>query len=110
MDQVIALVSPAYTFVHAAFADVKSQVSAVIIALLAALLMKAWGRIWAMTLAAVVVQILVRIFLPVLQGGKFVIPDFLTMAFWANALALYIGLFLVIAFFFFIKRNILKLS
>lgn len=110
MDQVKAILSPAYAFVHGAFADVKSQVVALVIALLAALVMKGWGRIWAMTLACVVVQLLIVMFLPVIQGGRFVIPDFLTAAFWAHALGLYVGFLLVLAFFYFLKRNVLKLT
>jgi len=110
MDSVMAFVQPAYEFVHAGFSDVRSQVAALIIAAVAAFVMSSWGRLWATALAAVVVHILVGMLLPVLQGGAFTIPDFIALAFWANALALYVGYVLVIAFFFFLKHNVFRMG
>ena len=110
MDSVMAFVQPAYEFVHAGFSDVRTQVAALIIAAVAAFIMNAWGRLWSMALAAVVVHLLVEMILPVLQGGRFMIPDFIALGFWANALALYVGYVLVIAFFFFLKHNVFRMG
>lgn len=114
MDSVMAFVQPAYEFVHAGFSDVKSQITALIIALVAAFVMKNWGRLWLTAVAAVVVHILVGILLPLVTGTGFrvqdLVPDFISVTFWANAFALWVGYVLVIAFFFFLKHNVFRMG
>ncbi len=114
MDSVMAFVQPAYEFVHAGFSDVKSQVIAIVIAIVAAVLMKGWGRIWGAALVAVVAHLIIQALLPLVASSAFrlqdLVPDFVSLGFWANALALYVGYLLVIAFFFFLKHHVFRVG
>jgi hypothetical protein len=98
----------AYDFIHGGFATVNAQVGLLIIALIAAFLMKEWKQLWTMALMAVIVQIVAMTVMPLFSHGKFALPDFITIGFWASFAALYIGFVIVIAAFFFVKKRVVK--
>lgn len=108
METVTPYLSDAYSFVQGGFNTVNSQILALVIALAAAVLMKEWKKIWMMALGATIIQILVASLIPVLGGGAFRLPPLVTVGFWMGALATYIGMLIVIAVFFFVKKNVLK--
>jgi hypothetical protein len=110
MSNMQPYMNQAYDFIHGGFATVNAQVGLLIIALLAAVMMKEWKQLWTMSLGAVIIQIIALAFMPLLTHGKFALPDFLTLSFWAGALALYIGFVIVITAFFFLKKNVFKMA
>lgn len=81
----------------------------IIIALVAAYMLHSWKRLWALALGATVVHLVAEIMIPVLANqGRFALPpDLLHKSYWMTAIALYLGYFLVIAVFFFLKKNVL---
>jgi len=81
----------------------------IIIALVAAYMLHSWKRLWAVALGATVVHLVAEVMLPVLDNrGRFALPpDLLHQGYWRTAAALYLGYFVVIAVFFFLKRNVL---
>ena len=83
--------------------DTINQVTGLVIAVIAALMMPAWSRLWATSLGAAFIFILVGLVRPMLDGGAFVMPPLLTLAFWMMVLALFLGFAVVIAVMFFIK-------
>ncbi len=110
MDSIMAFLRSAYEFVHAGFADVKSQVMALVIALLAAILMTSWGRLIFVAIGAAVVHVLIQAVLPLAQGGKLTIPDIMAMPFWSMFGSLAVGYLILIAIFFFLKHNVFKMG
>lgn len=110
MDSIMAFLRPAYEFVHAGFADVKSQVMALVIALLAAVLMTKWGRLIFVAIGAAFVHVAIKTFMPLAQGGAPVMPDVLLPAFWSGFGGLAVGYLILIAIFFFLKHNVFKVG
>lgn len=87
--------------------DGVNQVVGLLIAVIAALLMTSWGRLWASALGAALAHVAVGLIRPVLDGGPFLLPDLLSLAFWMGVLALFLGYAIVIAVFFLIKSLVL---
>ena len=110
MDSIMAFVRPAYEFVHAGFADVKSQVMGLVIALLAAILMTKWGRLLFVAIGAAVVHTVIIAVMPMAQGGKLAMPDVMAGAFWGMFAGLFVGYAILIAIFFFLKHNVFKMG
>jgi hypothetical protein len=110
MESIMGFVRPAYDFVHAGFADVKSQVMALVIALLAAILMTSWGRLIFVAIGAAFIHVAIKTFLPLAQGGALAMPDILAPAFWTGFGGLAVGYLILIAIFFFLKHNIFKVG
>jgi hypothetical protein len=110
MESIMAFVRPAYEFVHAGFADVKSQVMALVIALLAAILMTKWGRLLFVALGAAVIHTVIGAVLPMAQGGALAVPDVMAGSFWGMFLGLYVGYLILIAIFFFLKHNVFRMG
>jgi len=110
MTTVQSYAQTALDFVHHSFLEVNTSVGLLVIALIAAILMRAWGQIFTMAFLAVLVDELWVAATPLLHRGRFQLPDFIQAQFWVNAFALYIGLFIVIAVFFFLKSLFVKPS
>ncbi|WP_372708406.1 hypothetical protein [Brevundimonas sp.] len=83
--------------------DTVNQITGLVIAVIAALMMTGWSRLWSTSLGAALVFILVGLLRPMLDGGAFVMPPLLTLAFWMTVLALFLGFAVVIAVLFLIK-------
>jgi hypothetical protein len=81
----------------------------IIIALVAAYMLHSWKRLWALALGATVVHLVAEVMIPVLANqARFALPaDLLHKQYWMTAIALYLGYFLVIAVFFFLKKTVL---
>lgn len=90
------------------FAHVNAALG-LIIALVAAYMMPAWKRIWATALGATIIHLLAEVMIPVLANQtRFALPsNLLEWSYWRTAIALYLGYLVVIAVFFFVKRNVL---
>lgn len=95
-------------YLREGFHDVNA-IQGLIIALLAAFFMSHWGRIWFIALGATVVHIVADMMLPVIVNhAEFLMPPIVEAPFWHKFAALYLGYLVAIAFFFFIKKNVLK--
>jgi hypothetical protein len=80
-----------------------------LIALFAAYQLSDWKRLWAAALGAVLIHIVASILIPVIDhNAAFRLPPLTEGSFWADTLALYLGYLIVIAVFFFVKKNLLK--
>lgn len=90
------------------FANVNGALG-IIIAMVAAYMLHSWKRLWALALGATVIHLVAEVMIPVLANqGRFALPpDLLHKSYWTTAAALYLGYFLVIAVFFFLKKNVL---
>jgi len=93
---------------HEGFARVNA-VLGIIIALVAAYMMPAWKRLWAIALGATLIHLIAEVMLPVLANHESfrLPPDLMELSYWRTALAIYLGYLIVIAIFFFIKRQVL---
>ncbi len=80
-----------------------------IIALVAAYMLSSWKKIWQIALFATVVHLVGEIMIPVLANQtRFALPsNLLEGSYWQTAIALYLGYLIVIAVFFFLKKNVL---
>lgn len=90
------------------FAHVNA-VLGIIIALIATYMMSEWKRIWAITLGATIVHLISEVMLPVLADHESfrLPPNLLELSYWRTAIALYLGYLVIIAVFFFVKKQIL---
>ena len=102
IDAVTRFLSTMFDLAQGGF-DGVNQILGLLIAVVAALLMPHWKRLFPTALGAAFVHILVGVIRPMLDGGAFVLPPILTLAFWMTVLALFLGYAIVIAVFFFIK-------
>ena len=95
-------------YVHEGFSHVNA-IQGLIIALIAAYVMPRWGRLWFIAVGATVVHIVADMMLPVIVNhAEFQLPPLVEQSYWHYVLALYLGYLVAIAFFFFIKKNIIK--
>lgn len=95
-------------YVREGFSHVNA-IQGLIIALFAAYVMPKWGRLWFVALGATVVHVLADMMLPVIVNhAEFQLPQIVEPSYWHYLLALYLGYLVVIAFFFFVKKNLLK--
>ncbi len=93
---------------HEGFAHVNGALG-LIIALVAAYMLASWKRIWAMALGATLTHLIAEVMIPVLANQtRFALPEnLLDWSYWRTAIALYLGYLIVIAVFFFVKKNVL---
>ena len=101
-DSIGAFLTTLFSLAQGGF-DTINQVTGLIIAVIAAFMMPAWSRLWATSLGAAFVFILIGLLRPLLDGGAFVMPELLTLGFWMQVLALFLGFAVIIAVMFFIK-------
>jgi hypothetical protein len=99
-------------FFHQGFHEGFAHVNAIlglIIALVAAYMLHSWKRIWASALGATIIHLIADVMLPVVvNDNRFELPpNLLDLSYWRAAAALYLGYLIVIAVFFFIKRNVM---
>ena len=87
-----------------------NAVVGIVIALVAALLMKQGKQLLIMSLIATVVYAIAVVVLPVVtEHAPFRMPDNLvTLAYWKNLGALFVGFLIVIGVLYFIKKKVLK--
>lgn len=80
-----------------------------IIAVVAAFQLSGWKKIWEIALAATLVHIIAVLLIPVIDhNGPIHLPPLVTLGFWRDTLALYVGYVIVIAAFFFIRMKLFK--
>ena len=93
---------------HEGFAHVNA-VLGLIIALVAAYMLSSWKKIWTMALGATLVHLVSEVMLPVIVNrSRFELPpNLIDLSYWRSAVALYLGYLIVIAVFFFIKKNVM---
>jgi hypothetical protein len=93
---------------HDGFAHINAALG-LIIAVVAAFMLGSWRNIWQIALGATIFHLVAEIMIPVLANqSRFSLPpDLLETSYWKTAFALYLGYLLVIAVFFFLKKNLL---
>jgi hypothetical protein len=76
-----------------------------IIALLAVVVMQSWGQLLAVTVGATIAYAVVEAVRPiVLSNGALKLPPVTDPAYWVTLGALYVGLLVIIAMFFAVKK------
>ena len=84
-------------------------VKGLIIALVAAFMLPNWKKLWTIVLGAVIVHVIASVLIPVVANhAAFRLPPLVNVSFWRHALGLYAGYTIVIAAFFFVKKNMLR--
>ncbi|MBA4800339.1 MULTISPECIES: hypothetical protein [Euryhalocaulis] len=111
MDTIMEWLRAALDFAQRGFAEINT-IQYLIIALISALVMGGYGQIVIMSAIAVIVHVAVDALMPVIRSGGdlalFVLPNFLTGAFWQMAGLLYVGYFIAITVFFLIKALLFR--
>ncbi len=102
MDGFFEVITSLFELAQGGF-DTVNQVVGLVIALIATVMMTSWRGLWGSALGSAFAFILVGLVRPVLDGGKFALPDLLSIGFWATVLALFMGFALVITVFYFVK-------
>ncbi len=107
-------VQPYLAEIHGLFREGFSNVNAVkglMIALVAAFMLPSWNRLWVIAVGAVVVHVISNILIPVVANhAPFKLPHLVEPVFWRYFLTLYLGYVIVIAAFFFVKKDVLKVG
>ncbi|MDX2234741.1 MAG: hypothetical protein NW200_09605 [Hyphomonadaceae bacterium] len=104
MDQLQSYLSAALDFLQQGYNQVNGP-QGLIIALLAVVVMQSWGQLLAITLASTVAYAVVEAVRPiVLEGGALKLPPVTEPSYWVFVAALYVGLLVIIAMFFAVKR------
>lgn len=102
------LVNEFLSFLRQGFNEVNA-VLGLIIAVAAIFSLGEWRRLWAVALAATVIYVVAQMIIPVVADrAELRLPQIVELPFWRNALALYLGFFVVIGALFFVKKNVLK--
>lgn len=93
---------------HEGFAHVNA-VLGIVIAIVATYMMHSWRQIWTITLGATIVHLISEVMLPILaNNAPFRLPpNLLDWSYWRTAIALYLGYFVVIVVFYFVKSRVL---
>ena len=95
-------------YVREGFSHVNA-IQGLIIALFAAFVMPRWSRLWFIALGATVIHVLADMILPVIVNhAEFQLPQIVEEPFWHYVIALYLGYLVAVAFFFFVKKNVIK--
>jgi ABC-type glycerol-3-phosphate transport system permease component len=101
-------VNQALDFLREGFHQVNA-IEGLIIALLAAYMMRAWDRLLYVALGATIANLIADVLLPVIVNNTpFQLPDMVDKPYWRHAAALYVGYLVVVAVFFFLKKNVLR--
>jgi hypothetical protein len=108
MDQIEHFLNVIWSFLREGF-DHVNAVEGLVIAFVAAIIAPAWDRIWAVALGATVVHLVADVLIPVIANhASFHLPPLMDLAYWKEALALYVGYLIVIAVLMGIKRMFLS--
>ncbi|MGE0046657.1 MAG: hypothetical protein AB7J28_17010 [Hyphomonadaceae bacterium] len=108
IDTLGAFFAPIIEFLQNAFAGVNGA-QGLIIAIIAVVFMARWAQLWFYTLLATVVYALIEHFWPIVQSGaELRLPNVTEPDYWWHILALYVGLFIIIAIFFFVKSLLFR--
>ena len=110
MDDFSSILNQVLDFLRQGFNDVNNQIIGIVIAVIAAFMLSSWRRLWALALGATVAHVVIsNLLLPLIQGAGFHLPpNLMEKSFWIGVAALYVGYFIVIAVFFFLKKTLLK--
>lgn len=95
---------------HEGFGRVNGALLGLIIALFGAYFLHDWRkRIFAITLGATLFFLIAQVMLPVLaNNASFRLPSNMTeLSYWRAAIAQYLGFFLIISVFYFIKTRVI---
>lgn len=111
MDNFQHLVNSVWDFFREGFQNVNA-VEGIIIALIAAFILSSWRRLWAVALGATIVNMILDVLIPVVANhAAFRLPpDMMEAPYWHHVLVLYVGYLVVIAVFFFVKKNVLRMG
>ena len=86
-----------------------NAVLGLIIALFATFQLSSWKKLWEIALAATLVHIVALVLIPVIDhNAPFHLPPLVTVAFWRDTAAVYVGYVIIIAVFYFMRTKLLK--
>lgn len=104
MEVVQSFLDQGLAFLTTGYNQVNGPVG-LLIAMLAVVIMRSWSQLLPLTLGATVVFALVEAVRPiVLEGGALKLPPLTDPAYWTFIAALYVGLLVIIAMFFAVKK------
>ncbi len=104
LDTLGGFFNPILAYFQTGFATVNAW-QGLLVALLAVIVMKRWGQLFIATLGAAIVYILVEHAWPIIQGeAALALPNVLEQSFWHRFGAVYVGLLIIVAMFFAVKR------
>ena len=104
MDQIQHYLDAALGFLNNGYAQVNGP-QGLIIALLAVVIMQTWGQWFAITLGATICYAIVDAVRPIVMGhGALKLPPVTDPSYWGVLAALYVGLLVIIAMFFAVKK------
>ncbi len=110
METVHPYLTEIHAFLREGFGNVNA-VKGLIIALVAAFMLTSWNRIWVIAAGAAMVHVISNILIPVVANhAPFKLPHLVEPEFWRYFLTLYLGYVIVIAAFFFVKKDVLKVG
>jgi len=91
------------SFLNAGYGQVNGP-QGLLIALLAVVLMTRWGQLLPITLGATVTYAIVEAIKPIVNGGNIALPPVTDPNYLGTLASLYIGLLIIIAMFFAVKK------
>ncbi len=104
MDQLQSYLDTGLTFLNNGYDQVNGP-QGLIIALLAVVIMQGWGQWFGLTLGATVAYAVVEAVRPIVLGdGALKLPPVTDPAYWGFIATLYVGLLVIIAMFFAVKK------
>jgi len=110
MDQLTHYLNEALDFFRDGFAHVNA-ILGLIISLFAAFQLSNWRKLWEVALAATLVHVIALVLIPVVDhNAPLHLPPLVSMGFWRDTLAVYVGYLIIISVFFFVRMKLLKKS
>ncbi len=104
MDLIQTYLAAALDFLSTGYNQVNGP-QGLVIGLLAVVVMQSWGQLLAVTMVSTIAYAIVEAVRPiVLEGGALKLPPVTEPAYWGFVAALYVGLLVIIAMFFAVKR------
>ena len=104
MDQVQSYLDAGVAFLNNGYDQVNGP-QGLIIALLAVVVMQGWGQVFGITLGATLAYAVVEAVRPIVMGdGALKLPPVTDPAYWGFVATLYVGLLIIIAMFFAVKK------
>ena len=110
MPYIGSLLNEILNFFREGFYHVNA-IQGLLIALWAVYSMKEWKQMWRQAFLATIIHVVADVLLPVIVNHvEPHLPPIIEVYFWRYVLALFFGYVVVIAAFFFVKRNVLGRS
>jgi len=108
MTPFVHYLNEALDFIREGFEHVNA-ILGLIIALFTAFQLSSWRKLWEIALAATLVHIVALVLIPVIDHNATLhLPPLVTIGFWRDTAAVYVGYLIIIAVFFFMRTRLFK--